>query len=111
MTIRKALARRRAVLAPLLVPSAPAAMEMLIQLELEIKDLRFIPRLVEIADTAAGLQRIFWPVRSPEVPIIKEIADRAGELWCDAESKLGRAIKDLERKNGRKIFDNQIGSE
>jgi N6-adenosine-specific RNA methylase IME4 len=68
----------------MLLPSVPVALKALDRLESEIRDAPTFEVLERAAHKAAGLQREFKPVQA--------VADRAGEVWIEAENKLGREL-------------------
>jgi N6-adenosine-specific RNA methylase IME4 len=84
----KALARRRAAL----LPSVPLAMRALDRLEAEIPNVVSFEEVQAYADTAAGLQRKYRPVR--------EVANRAGLVWVVAVRKIGAELKRVPRAKG-----------
>jgi N6-adenosine-specific RNA methylase IME4 len=61
------------------------ALKALDKLELEITSAPTFDVLDKVANTAAGMQRAFKPV--------KEVADRAGEVWIAAEEKLAEELE------------------
>lgn len=76
----------------ILFPSAPLAMKTLQRLDIEISRPTSAAQLLELINTAAGLQRKWRPVR--------EVADRAGELWVKGEAKLGEELEKLPEVRG-----------
>ena len=54
----------------------------------------------DIANRAAGLQRRYRPV--------KDVADKAGEVWITAEKRLGHEPEDAAKGNGRLRSKNSV---
>lgn len=73
-------------------PSQPKAMQQLDRLASEIVRAPSAVALIELINTAAGLQRKWRPIR--------DVADRAGELWVEAEAKLGEELDKLPKARG-----------
>jgi N6-adenosine-specific RNA methylase IME4 len=69
----------------LILPSAAVALKALDRLEVEIANAPTFEALDKIANQAAGMQRAFKPV--------KDVADRAGEVWIAAEEKLAEELE------------------
>lgn len=70
----------------------PAAMAALDRLEIAVRDAKTFEAVADIADIAAGLQRRFKPV--------KGCADKAGEVWVAAETKIGEEIEKYPKAKG-----------
>jgi N6-adenosine-specific RNA methylase IME4 len=75
-----------------LFPSAANAMAALDRLTDEIDNAPSLAVVDTIANTAAGYQRIFKPV--------SEVADRAGEVWTNAEVKIGLELAKMPMAKG-----------
>jgi hypothetical protein len=74
------------------LPSAAKALAALDLLEVEVANAPTFEALDKIANTAAGMQRAFRPV--------KEVADRAGEVWIAAEEKLAEELDKQPKASG-----------
>jgi hypothetical protein len=68
-------------------PAVQAAMQTLDRLEWEIANAKTLDELKKAATEAAVLQRMFKPVN--------DVADRAGEIWIEAEAILGAELERL----------------
>jgi N6-adenosine-specific RNA methylase IME4 len=84
---KNVVARRTALL-----PSVPTAMAALDRLELEIASAKTLDAVKTAAHAAAGWQRMFKPVN--------EVADRAGEVWIEAEAKIGIELAKYPKAKG-----------
>jgi N6-adenosine-specific RNA methylase IME4 len=67
-----------------ILPSAPVALATLDRLEAEIREASTFEKLRQAADFAAAIARGFKPV--------KEVADRAGEVWIAADDRLAEEL-------------------
>lgn len=74
------------------LPSAALAIKTLDKLEIEIHKATTFEALDRAARTAQGLQVTFKPV--------KDVADRAGEVWIEAEVKLAEELGKLPKAEG-----------
>ena len=74
------------------LPSAVIALKTLDRLEIEIQNAPSFEKLDKAARTAAGLQLAFKPV--------KEVSDRAGEVWVEAECKLAEELAKIPKATG-----------
>lgn len=74
------------------LPSAAVALKVLDKLEAEIAAAPTFEALDMAANKAAGMQRAFKPV--------KEVADRAGEVWIAAEVRLARELATQPKATG-----------
>lgn len=72
--------------------AVPAALEALGRLELQVRSAATFDALDELANAAAGLQRRFRP--------IKDVADRAGEVWIAAEVRVGEELEKQPKAKG-----------
>jgi N6-adenosine-specific RNA methylase IME4 len=76
-----------------LFPSAAKAMAALDRLTDEIENAPSLESVEAIANAAAGYQRMYKP--------ISEVADRAGEVWVVAETKIGAERAKQPKATGR----------
>lgn len=74
------------------LPSAAVALKTLDRLEKEIQNAPNFAALDKAARTAAGLQLAFKPV--------KDVSDRAGEVWVEAEAKLAEELAKIPKATG-----------
>jgi N6-adenosine-specific RNA methylase IME4 len=74
------------------IPSVVAAFKALDRLEFYIRNSNSFNFLDSAANIAAGLQRKYKPV--------KEVADRAGEVWTEAEAQLGIELEKQPKAKG-----------
>jgi N6-adenosine-specific RNA methylase IME4 len=72
--------------------SVPAAMKALDRLEKEIRKAPTFAALNELVDQARDIQRRWKPV--------KDVADRAGECWNEAETQLGDELAKVQAAKG-----------
>lgn len=72
--------------------SIPLALATLEQLEIEIRKAPTFGVLSDLTNVVAGLYRRWKP--------IKEVADRAGECWIEAEFRLGDELKKMGKAKG-----------
>jgi len=73
-------------------PSAAKALSVLDQLNIEIENAPSLEAVEAIANAAAGYQRMFKPV--------SEVADRAGEVWTEAEVRIGAELAKIPKATG-----------
>lgn len=85
------MSKQRSAIVPF--PAAPKALRQLDRLEIEISRPASSEQLLELINTAAGLQRKWRPVR--------EVADRAGELWVKGDARLGEELEKLPKAKGQ----------
>lgn len=74
------------------IKSVPAAMKALDRLAIEVREAETFEVLDDIARYAAALQMRFKPV--------KNVADRAGEVWIAAEVRVGLELAKLPKAKG-----------
>ena len=78
------------------LPNISTALESLKKLELDIKNAPSFKTLDSISAAASAIQRTFRPV--------KDVADRAGEVWTHAEIKLAEELEKLPKAKGGEQF-------
>jgi N6-adenosine-specific RNA methylase IME4 len=79
----------------MVLPSAQKALEVLDKLRKEVRDAPSFKALEVAAATAEAIQKRFRPVQ--------EVADRAGEVWTEAEIKLRDELDKLEKPRRGKL--------
>ncbi|MGY8665702.1 MT-A70 family methyltransferase [Bradyrhizobium sp. UFLA05-109] len=84
-----------------LFPSAQKALAELDHLAAEIRNAPSIDIIEAAANAAAGYQRMFKPV--------KAVADRAGEVWVEAEVKIGEERKKVGKAKGARAGGKKTG--
>lgn len=75
-----------------MLPSAVVALKTLDRLEKEIRNAPTFEKLDMAARTAAAMQLAFKPV--------KEVSDRAGEIWIESEVRLAEELAKLPKAIG-----------
>jgi N6-adenosine-specific RNA methylase IME4 len=86
------------------LPNISTALDSLKKLELDIKNAPSFKALDSISAAASAIQRTFRPV--------KEVADRAGEVWTHAEIKLAEELEKLPKaKGGEQFHQHPTGSD
>jgi len=78
------------------LPSAEVARKALVKLSNEIDRAPSLAAVEQIANAAAGYQRAFKPV--------KDVADQAGEVWINADAKIGQELERIGKSKGGKPY-------